>query len=66
MAEKAKGDSVFAERTITNIMKAEFAGQMVVVDTKPHYNIRQVFVFCFYCFFFVSGRNPATTPRSGR
>ncbi len=33
-------DSVFAERTITNIMKAEFAGQMVVADTKPHYNIR--------------------------
>lgn len=39
MAKKAKGDSVFAERTITNtnIMKAEFAGQMVVADTKPDY-----------------------------
>lgn len=40
MAKKAKGDSVFAERTINNIMKAEFAAQMVVADTKPHYNIR--------------------------
>lgn len=40
MAKKAKGDSVFAERIITNIMKAEFAGQMVVAETKPHYNIR--------------------------
>ena len=39
MAKKAKGDSVFAERTITNIMKAEFAGQMVVADTKPHYRL---------------------------
>lgn len=37
MAKKAKGDSVFAEGTITNIMKAEFAGQMVVADTKPDY-----------------------------
>ncbi len=40
MAKKTKGDSVFAERTITNIMKAEFAGQMVVADTKPNYYIR--------------------------
>lgn len=37
MAKKAKGDSVFAERTINNIMKAEFAAQMVVADTKPDY-----------------------------
>ena len=37
MAKKAKVDSVFAERTITNIMKAEFAGQMVVagIENEP-------------------------------